>query len=171
VDAIGLLRLELRAAHAWCEQTLGADREELHRIPAGSAHAPAVAYAHAVASEDHVVNGWLRNGTPLSAGEWAGKIGMSEPMVMGPTYAAWTERVRLDIPQVREYAQAVYAASDAWLASLTEADLDRTMDVPGVGMQPLAWVIAQWVIGHMHDETGEISAIKGVNGLVGYPEG
>lgn len=45
------------------------------------------------------------------------------------------------------------------------------MDVPGVGAQPLAWVIAQWIIGHMHDETGEISAIKGVADLVGYPEG
>jgi DinB superfamily len=170
MDAIALLQLELRAAHTWCEQTLGADTEALHRVPAGSAHAPAVAYAHAVASEDQTINGWLRSGTPLSAGEWAGRTGMSEPMVMGPTYATWTERVRIDVPQVRAYAQAVYTASDAWLASLTEADLDRALDVPGVGTQPLAWILAQWVIGHVHDETGEISAIKGVSGLIGYPE-
>lgn len=131
MDAISLLRLELRAAHTWCEQTLGPDREELYRVPAGSAHAPAVAYAHAVASEHQVVNGWLRNATPLAAREWTGRTGMSEPMVMGPTYAAWTERVGLDIPQVRQYAQAVYAASDAWLGSLTEADLDRVDGRPG----------------------------------------
>jgi hypothetical protein len=171
VDAIALLRLQLRAAHTWCEQTLGADTDALHRIPPGMAHAPAVAYAHAVASEDQTINGWLRGASPLSAGEWAGRTGVSEPMVMGPTYAAWTEHVHIELPQVRAYAVAVYAASDAWLASLQESDLDRPVEVPGVGTQPLAWLIAQWIIGHTHDETGEIAAIKGVNGLVGYPEG
>ena len=101
----------------------------------------------------------------------AGKAGVSEPMPQGPGYFEWTRSVQVDLPRVREYAQAVYAASDAYLASLSEADLDRTFDVPGVGAQTLGWIITQWVIGHIHDETGEISAIKGVNGMTGYAEG
>jgi hypothetical protein len=38
-------------------------------------------------------------------------------------------------------------------------------------LESRAWIIARWVIGHVHNETGEISAIKGVNGMVAYPEG
>jgi DinB family protein len=172
MDAIALLRTQLSSAHTWCENTLGpADGEALHSIPPGKANPAAVAYAHAVSSEDFTINGWLRGAAPLLAAEWSGKTGMSEPMPQGAAYFDWTRAVQVDIPKVREYAQAVYAASDAYLASLTEADLDRTIDVPGIGPQTLAWILSQWVIGHVHDETGEISAIKGVNGMTGYAEG
>ena len=171
MDAISLLRLQLRAAHTWCENTLGEDQPALHEIPAGKANPAAVAYAHVVASEDGTVGGWLAGGTPLAAGAWAGKTGINEPMPMGPEYFDWTRKVDVDLPQIRAYAQAVYEASDAYLAGLSAADLDRTMDIPGAGTQTLAWVLSQWVIGHVHDETGEISAIKGVNGLTGYAEG
>jgi hypothetical protein len=172
MDAVALLRMQLRSAHTWCENTLGTvDGEALHKVPPGRANPAAVAYAHTVCSEDMTINGWLKGAAPLLAGEWSGKTGVSEAMPQGAAYFDWTRKVQVDIPRVREYAQAVYAASDAYFASLTEADLERTIDVPGVGAQTLAWILSQWVIGHVHDETGEISAIKGVNGMTGYDEG
>ena len=104
-------------------------------------------------------------------GDFAGRTGMSQPMVMGPDYFAWTRAVQVDLSAARAYAQAVYAATDDYLASLSEADLDSPLDIPGLGQRSLAWLLSQWVLGHVHDETGEISAIKGVNGMIGYNEG
>jgi hypothetical protein len=81
-------------------------------------------------------------------------------------YPEWTKRVRFDPAALRAYAQQVYASSDAWLASLTEADLDKQN---AVFHDSLAHFIARGLIGHVDNLTGEISAAKGLQGLQGYP--
>jgi len=81
-------------------------------------------------------------------------------------YPDWTKRVRFDLPQLKAYAQQVYANTDAWLASLTEADLDR---VDEYTQQSMAFLVARGLIGHIDNLTGEISAAKGIQGLQGYP--
>jgi hypothetical protein len=39
----------------------------------------------------------------------------------------------------------------------------------GLGMRTVAWVLSRAVIGHADNFSGEISAIKGVQGKKGYP--
>ena len=133
-------------------------------------------YAHAVVAEDGVINGMLKGSAPLFASTWAGKTGLSEPMPMpGPDwekYGEWAQSVRLDLPALKEYAQAVYANTDQYLASLTAGDLDRSIDLSamGLGTQTVGWVIGRLIIGHADNLTGECSALKGLQGLRGYPE-
>ena len=58
-----------------------------------------------------------------------------------------------------------------FLAGLTTADLARTVDlaIVGYGQVPLPLFILTFVGGHAAMHTGEISCLKGLQGLRGYP--
>ena len=58
--------------------------------------------------------------------------------------------MQVDLPVLREYAQAVYSASDDYLAGLSPDDLDEVLDLTALGMAPVtrAWVVARYLIGH-----------------------
>ena len=144
-------------------------------IPPGIANPLGATYAHVVCSEDMIVQGMLRQTAPLSAGTWAGRTGLSEPMPMpGPgwaDYGPWTRRVKIDLGALRAYGQAVADQTDSWLAGLTEADLDRPLDLSGIGFgqHTLATAVALLVAHHLGTETGEIAVLKGIQGARGYP--
>ncbi len=170
MDAISALRMEAQWAHEEFDLTTAdVDAEVAHRTPQGQAGNVGSSMAHAIYSEDSLVNGMLGNKAPLAASTFAGKTGISElSMSNAPE---WVRSVRIDLPLFREYAKAVAAATDQYIASLKESDLDRMIDLTqwGLGMRPVAWVLGALSIGHLHDLTGEISAIKGTHGLKGYP--
>ncbi len=79
--------------------------------------------------------------------------------------------MRVDWPTFRLYAQAVYAASDSYLAGCTAGELGRQFDLSafGLGAQSLNWALYNLVIGHAVSHAGEIAAVKGVQGLKGHP--
>ncbi len=177
MDSITLLRQQSEMAHTVLESTMeGVTNDHAAWMPPGKAQTVGASYAHVVLSEDMIVNGMLSGQAPLFAATWAGKNGVSEPMPMpGPDwesrYHGWTQSVKVDIPAMREYAKAVYANTDEYLSSLTPDDLDRTIDLSGVGMgqMDLAGTLSLMVVGHTNNLRGEISAIKGTQGLKGYP--
>ena len=72
---------------------------------------------------------------------------------------------------LRQYAQAVYANSDQYLANLKPEELDRTVDMSNLGMghPSLAWFLNTLVIIHAANMCGEISCLKGLQGARGYP--
>jgi len=67
---------------------------------------------------------------------------------------------------LKAYAQRVYENSDAFLASLSEADLDKP---DSFTQQSLGYLVSRALIAHADNLTGEISAAKGFQGLQGYP--
>jgi len=144
-------------------------------IPPGIANPLGATYAHVVCSEDMIVQGMLRQTAPLLAGTWAGRTGLSEPMPMpGPgwaDYGPWTRRVKIDLAALRAYGQGVGEQTDSWLASLTDADLERPLDLSGIGFgqHTLATAVALLVVHHLATETGEIAVLKGIQGARGYP--
>ena len=175
MDATTLLRDQLKQAHELLETTMAdVTAEQAQWLPPGVATPLGASYAHAVMAEDMIINGMLRGGAPLLGGEWAGRAGLSEPSprFFGPEwagYAAWTRRVQVDLPALRAYAQAVYAASDAYLAGLPPADLDRELPLPGMDHATLAWALSMMVIAHSNNLCGEIACLKGLQGAKGYP--
>ncbi|MBI4220722.1 MAG: DinB family protein [Chloroflexi bacterium] len=176
MDAAALVRSQAKEAHGFLEATMADVTPPVASyIPPGKANSVGVCYAHVVAAEDMVINGMLKGGAPLFASSWSGKTGVNEPMPLpGPgwvDYFPWTRRVKVNLPQLKDYSKAVFAATDAYLATLKSADLDREMDLSGAGLgkRDLAFVLTRLVIGHVDNFTGEISAIKGVQGLKGYP--
>jgi hypothetical protein len=177
MDKLTYIREQLKEAHQWLEGTMADVTSEVaHYLPPGAAIPVGAAYAHAIVSEDIVLHTMLQpGGTPLYTSTWADRTGLSvpHPPFSGDSwttaYTAWTRTVQVDLPSLREYAQAVYAASDQYLASLTPDALDQPMEVPGLGTTTLAYVLGRFLVAHVDQMTGEISAIKGIQGRQGYP--
>ncbi len=173
---VALLRDIVRDARSVLDGTMAdVTPEQVHYIPAGIANPLGATYAHVVVSEDLTVQGMFKQVPPMFASSWAGNIGLSEPMPMpGPEwskYAGWTRSVKVDLPALRAYAQAVAAATDEWLAGLSESDLDRPMDLSGFGLGQHTWgsAIPLLIANHLGTETGEIAVLKGLQGARGYP--
>lgn len=169
---IDFVRDQLRQAHEFLEMTMSdVTPEQAAAAPGGKANPLGAAYAHLVTGEDAFVHGFLQGGAPLFAGEWAARTGLSEPPPPDTEWQAWGARVRVDLPAVREYARAVYAASDAYLAGLKDADLERKLDLSAVGLgeQTLGWVLGAGVVGHVQAHWGEICCLKGIQGGQGFP--
>ena len=170
MHATTLLREQVQSAHAFLEATMeGVTPEQAHWIPPGVANPLAATYVHAIASEDLAINQILKGEAPLYANEWAEKTGISE--VQPLTTFEWARRVRVDLPTTRRYARAVHAATDAYLATLTDEDLTRELDLTsfGLGYMTVAALLSRMVLGHIDNMCGEISVLKGLQGTKGYP--
>ena len=86
----------------------------------------------------------LKGGVPLWDSSWKGNMGLSEPRPpRGQPWEDWARRVRIDMPKLREYAKAVFAALVGFFLGV--------------------------MCTHCANHTGEISTLKGLQGLKGYP--
>lgn len=172
MTAVELLRQQLADAHHSMEATIGDITPEAlnfndtnKAIPAGAA------YAHSVIEEDMILSQMLAQKDTVYKGDPAA-IGVSEmipQMSEWDKHEAWYKSVTVDLPKFKKYAQEVYKATDAWLATLKDEDLDREITRPMIGKKNLAFLITNFIILHIANLTGEISAAKGFQGLKGYP--
>ena len=169
MNAAQAYQAQLRHAHfVYNGTTADVTPEGAHWQPGGVASSVAAAMAHVVFDED-LLMGILYGQPPLAMTTFAGKTGISDPQpIVTPE---WVKSVRLDLPIFRKYTEAVFAATDQSMARLTDAELDREVDLSmmGMGKQSLAWCFDVIIIGHLHNLAGEISAVKGMQGLKGYP--
>jgi len=171
--ATTLLQLQLREFSQFLEGTLaGVTAEQLHSVPAGTANPLGATYAHVLLWEDMGVHSLLLNRPPLAASSWAGRTGLSEmpPLDRPGHWEEWSRRVRVDLPALRSYAGAVHEAAEAYFASMSDADLEREVDLTamGFGRRPAAWVITN-MLQNVALHCGEIAALKGLSGQTGYP--
>ncbi len=175
-NAVSLLRAQFKAAHDVLEGTMqGVTSEQAHWTPPGVANPLGATCVHIVVSEDGTFNGMLKGGAPLLASTWAGKTGVSEmppmpgPGVDGlPPWNEWARQVKVDLPALHAYAQAVFAASDEYLASLNDEALDRSMDLGSLGQYTLGSFLTT-MLANVNWHTGEIACLKGLQGAKGYP--
>jgi hypothetical protein len=124
-----LLRWQFRLAH----QLLDATIDRLHVRTAqpqfrGTFAQPAACYAQIVWCEDLSINAMLTAGIPLALSTWAGRTGLSElPLLTGETdWRGWARRVQFDLSEFRDYARAVYNATDLYLAALPDEAIDTS---------------------------------------------
>lgn len=173
--ALALIKEEIKNAHDMLESVVvDIKPEDIQKDPGGKAFPLGSLYAHLVFSEDAIVNGMIRKSVPLFAGEWAAKTGASSPMpAMDANWAAnnetWSKSVTIDLTLLQTYAKAVYANTDAYIATLTDDDMEKEIDMGDWGKKKLGLLLAGFVVGHTYSLAGEISAIKGVHGSKGYP--
>ncbi len=169
-----ILVSQLKAAHDALEQTMdGVTDEVAHFQPAGTANPIAGTYAHLVFSEDLFIHMFLKKDKPLLETTFKDKTGASEvqPNDWVTAYPIWLRKVKIDVPKFREYAKAVYADTEAYLATLTDEDLNKDVDMSSFGMGPrkIYDFVANMITGHAFPIMGEISVLKGLQGLKGYP--
>ena len=105
--------------------TLHAEFTTIHRALTASSDrtiaSAAAPYAVVLMCEDVIVNGVLTGRPPLALSTWRARTGLSElpPVTCHFERHNWAARVRIDVTALRAYAHAVYAATDAYLASQT----------------------------------------------------
>lgn len=172
--AAQLLLELLRDGHQYMNQTMeGVTNEVASFMPPGVANPIAGTYAHLVMSEDFFINGMIQQKAPLFETDWKDKTGASElqPTEWESAYPKWLKEVKIDITQINEYAKAVFINSETYVASLTDEDLLKEIDMSafGMGNRTLGSVLGSMVVGHLNNIMGEISVLKGIQGLKGYP--
>jgi len=163
-SAINLLRDQYKQSFEWLAGTMqGVTAEILHQAPGGNVPSIAGQVAHAIMTIDGFVLATVSGKPPVMA---AGNSGVSETPPQGD-WLAWGNEVRIDLPVFHEYAQAVFAAVDDYLASIEDSALGQELDLP-FGKHSLAWLFNVGLL-NTYSHTGEIAALKGLQGLKGYP--
>lgn len=169
MDSVTLLKSAFDGAHDWYQGTVaGLTADQANALPAGRAHPIGSQMAHVLHSEDAMV-GMLTGQAPLWERDGHGaRLGL--PMLFSQT-AEGSRAFRVDPADLADYTAAVFAQTNDYVASLTPADLERPIDLSswGIGVMPLGAVLTRMLLGNTFAHTGEIAALKGTQGLQGYP--
>jgi hypothetical protein len=160
-SSLDIHREALHWAFNLLEQVMSdVSQEQACWTPPGIANPIGATYAHAICEMDALVK--MLAGKPiLFETTWAGKTGISEPLLNQDF--DWVRRVEVDLDLAREYARAVYLHTDAALAELSPADLERELDLT-------AWIggthgrlrLSALVTGHLHNMAGRFLHSKAV---------
>ncbi len=171
-NVINFIRSQFQMVHyGWLEGTMqNVTEEQAHWQSAGRSSPIGAQYAHHAIALDFLFLGFTRGGAPLAVSSFAGKTGMSLPYPMEGDWDEWARTVHIDLAALRQYAQAVYTAFDASVATLSDSDLATPLDMTavGLGQQTIGSFLTTLLI-HAAAHTGEISVAKGLQGLQGYP--
>ncbi|HJM74283.1 MAG TPA: DinB family protein [Dehalococcoidia bacterium] len=163
-----LLRSQFRQAHTIIEQVIDdCDDAALTNIVGGNVGSISAIYAHTVFDEDGWIAGVDGSDRLWEAGDWAAKTGLDIPGAMQTQ--EWAQSGTFyDVAAFREYALAVYARTDEYLSNASDSDLDTEVAAGGGKMPAAKWVgaVGLW---HVMSHQGEISALKGAQGLKGLP--
>jgi hypothetical protein len=168
------LRAQLSLAHKVLEETFaGVTKEQAHWYPSHRAHSIAANFAHVVAQEDVVINVLVQGRDPLIATQFANKSGMSElppvPTDHIPNWQAWGDKLVVDLNAISVYCKSVFENTDAYLASIHDEELAKDVDTKFLGVMTIFDLINLTVLSNCQWHTGEISAMKGMQDLQGYP--
>jgi hypothetical protein len=174
MNAVELIHYSLGFAFDILEQLVtDLTQEQADWMPPGSANPIGALYWHTVMYVDEIVHDWAMGQASLrqSAG-WQEKVVIASPPVNpeDPMGEARATRVglRVDLPALHDYAHATAQTLQGWVASLAPEDLERTVDTP-IGRLNLGQMLEVFVIWHINVHSGEISALRGLQGLKGYP--
>lgn len=143
------------------------ERMGRHSAPGTTIPTPAAIMAHALYSQDMMVNEHVRQQpTVLESGGFGPTTGLAAPEPsMSPEFLSQV----FDVAALREYGAALFARTVAFLESATPGELDRTITSPLGSPMDAATYLASFGLVHLAEHTGEISAIKGVLGVKGLP--
>jgi hypothetical protein len=171
-------------------------QEQADWLPPGNAIPIGALYWHTVGYADQLVHEWgMAPFRHVTFEEWLEARRVKHDLGMGQAplrhSAGWQEKVvialtpenpedpywdvrnvreglRVDLPVLHDYARATAQTLQSWVASLTPEDLERTIPTP-IGDYNLGRYLEFFVIWHISVHCGEISALKGCQGLKGYP--
>ena len=130
-------------------------QEQADWVPPGTASTIGAIYSHTITYVDFIVQRVC--------------IGQSDAVFAEPPPAEIRmQEVQGDLSALHEYADKVQSAAQEWLSTLTPVDLERRMNT-SIGELNLGQLLEAYIIWHINVHCGEISALKGCQGLKGYP--
>lgn len=170
MNAQQAVRSQLQFWHGTLDQVLSDCTPEAFNnpVPGGKISQIGAIYAHAVLSEDAIVHGLLQ-GKPLifQTGGWEPKTGVTfdgRPMLT----PEWASSLKFDMKPFQDYSHEVYKAVDDYLAQLPDGEMDRKTQGP-LGETTVGFMVTNILGTHTIGHTGEIAALKGVQGMKGLP--
>ena len=141
--------------------------EQFNWAPPGTANTISATFIHLTSVEDGFVQAFLQ-GKPRvwDAAGWSDRTGIIKTPAIGESWDAF-KNAGLEPAPFLEYQKAVWAATDAYLAGLTVEELDRKVNFAGGerSVADMLMMAANQALAH----TGEIAALKGVQGAKGLP--
>jgi hypothetical protein len=197
MNTIGLIHHSLRFAFELLEQLVSdLTQEQADWQPSGSANPIGALYWHIVAYSDQIVHEWgMAPFRQITLEEWFEARRAKRELDIGQAplrhSAGWQEKVvvamppenpedpywdvraireglRVDLPALHDYARVTAQTLLDWVTSLEPEDLERTIPTP-IGDHNLGQILEIFIIAHINNHSGEISALKGCQGLKGYP--
>lgn len=138
--------------------------EVAHFDAGGKTNTIAQLVAHMAMGEDNVFHRMLMGRSRIiETNDWAEKCGI--PPERG---AVWGKEWQLNIEPFREYRELVKKSASGYLETMDLADLEK--EVEGFnGPRQIHSLMHIAVINHMLGHAGEVSTLKGIQGLKGLP--
>ncbi|MDA0352497.1 MAG: DinB family protein [Chloroflexi bacterium] len=167
MDATETIRTAIDHAHGWFEGTCAdLTAEQAAYVPAGTAHPISEIVTHVVQSEDFIVNSMILGQPSVwDTGGWEQKLGL--PNVSRHTQEQ-AKSFTADLAALQPYKEAVYVSVASFVDGLTPQELEREIQGPA-GPMRVVDALTNALLGNTLAHTGEISALKGVQGATGYP--
>jgi hypothetical protein len=158
----------------------GLSEEQLHWQPETNPNHITFALWHAYRSEDEIIHGVLAHRPSLFTREgWASRLPVDEPGE--PPFGTGLTReqiarVRLPLPEILAYAEAVGKAIQDYADGLSDEEGREMIPLPFfTAVYPMldsvsrAEVLSFFCIGHTAEHLGEVQYIKGLLGMKGAP--
>ncbi|MGE0057777.1 MAG: DinB family protein [Dehalococcoidia bacterium] len=138
--------------------------EVAHFDAGGTTNTIAQLLSHLTMGEDAAFNRMITGGTRIiETDSWAEKCGI--PLERG---AVWGKEWKLNIDAFREYRELVKKSASGYIETMDLADLDKEVEAFN-GLRPVHNIMQIIVINHMLGHEGEVSTLKGIQGLKGLP--
>ncbi len=157
------VKLQVAGSRRYLDSAIGNTPPKMVNAKVGEhCNTIAAVYAHVIGGEDYFVNMALQGKPRMWESDgWAEKLGIT-----ARPGRDWTLQIP-DLDAFQAYAKAVHAATDAYLETITTAELDRKVQVFS-NERPAANVLMV-IINHAAAHAGEIAALKGAQGVTGLP--
>jgi len=168
MDTFEYMRRQVANVRHMVEITMAGMIPELFNWPApGTANTISATFIHLMNVEDNFVQKIIQGKPSLwESGNWSQKTGVAKPPSIGEDLSEFKHR-QIALEPLLEYKVAVWAATDAYLATLTDAELERKVKFAN-GERTVADMLLlafSQCLSHM----GEIAALKGVQDAKGLP--
>jgi hypothetical protein len=168
MDILEYIRHEIAGVRHMVEMTMKDMTPELLNWPApGTANTISATFLHFMNVEDNFVQKIIQGKPSVwESGDWSQKTGVVKPPSIGENWSDYKHR-QVALQPLLEYKSAVWAATDAYLATLTAEELDHKVKFAN-GERTVADMLllaASQALSH----NGEIAALKGVQGVKGLP--
>ena len=157
MNTVELLQFSLGAAFdVLSAVTADLTQEQADWRPPGAANTIGSVYSHILTYVDYYVRNYFIAGKPQP------ETVQSRPAEL------WMQDVQVDLSELHAYAGRVRSTAQNWLSSLAPEDLERRARTTA-GEINEGQALELFIIWHINAHCGEISALKGCQGLKGYP--
>ncbi len=137
-----------------------------YSLPGGTVPTALAMLAHATYGLDLMSSGASGRPLVLESGGFAAATGITQPDArMSPEWLA----TEFKLDGLRGYGAAIFAGLDEFLAGATPDDIERMVTSPFGGQVPAGEYLASIGVIHLIGHVGEISTLKGAQGLKGLP--